>query len=78
MACTHGTGVKAPPANSGDTGDAGSISESGRSSGGGNGHPFQYFCLGNAVDRGVWWTTVHGVTKSQTRLSMHTHIPPVT
>ena len=54
-----------------NAGDASSIPESGRSSGGGNGHPFQYFCLGNAVDRGVWWTTVHGVTKSQTRLSMH-------
>ena len=35
MACTRGTGVKVPPANAGDTGDAGSISGSGRSSGGG-------------------------------------------
>ena len=33
MACTRGTGVKAPPANTGDIGDAGSISGSGRSPG---------------------------------------------
>ena len=24
---------------------------------------FQYFCLGNPMDRGNWWATVHGVTK---------------
>ena len=28
----------------------------------------QYSCLENPTDRGVWWATVHGVTKSQTRL----------
>ena len=26
----------------------------------------------NPMDRGVWWATVHGVTKSQTRLRTHT------
>ena len=26
-------------------------------------------CLDNSMDRGVWWTTVHGVAKSQTQLS---------
>ena len=26
----------------------------------GNGNPFQYSCLGNPVDRGAWWATVHG------------------
>ena len=31
-------------------------------------HP-QYFCLENPMDRGAWRGTVHGVTKSQTRLS---------
>ena len=31
--------------------------------------PLQYSCLENPMDRGVWWATVHGVTKSQTRLS---------
>ena len=34
-----------------------------RSPGEGNGYPLQYFCLENSVDRGVWWTTVHGVTE---------------
>jgi len=47
----------------------GSILELGRSSGEGNGHPLQYSCLGNPMDRGAWWTTVHDVTKSQTQLS---------
>ena len=27
------------------------------------GNPFQYSCLGNPVDRGAWWATVHGVTE---------------
>ena len=36
-----------------------------RSSGDGN-SPLQYFCLKNSMDREVWWTTVHGVAKSQT------------
>ena len=35
----------------------------------GNGNPLQYSCLGNPMDRGAWWATVHGVVKSQTRLS---------
>ena len=35
----------------------------------GNGNPLQYSCLENPADRGAWWATVHGVTKSQTRLS---------
>ena len=34
----------------------------------GNGNPLQYSCLENPMDRGVLWATVHGVTKSQTRL----------
>ena len=42
----------APTANAGD---AGLIPESGRSPGGGNGIPLQDSCLGNPVDRGVWW-----------------------
>ena len=28
-----------------------------------NGNPLQYSCLGNPMDRGAWWATVHGVTK---------------
>ena len=41
----------------------------GRSAGGGQGNPLQYSCLENPMDRGVWRATVHGVTKSLTRLS---------
>ena len=33
------------------------------------GHPLLYTCLGNLMDRGAWWATVQGVTKSQTWLS---------
>ena len=35
----------------------------------GNGTPLQYSCLENPMDAGDWWAAVHGVTKSQTRLS---------
>ena len=34
-----------------------------------NGNPLQYSCLENPMDRGAWWAAVHGVAKSQTRLS---------
>ena len=44
----------------------------GRSPEVGNSNPLQYSCLGNPMDRGVWWATVHGVTKSWTQL---THLP---
>jgi len=50
-------------------GDPGLIPGSGRSPGGGHSNPLQYSCLENPVDRGAWWATVHGVTKSPTRLS---------
>ena len=50
-------------------GDPGLIPGLGRSHGQGNGYPLQYSCLENSMDRGAWWTTVHGVSKSQTRLS---------
>ena len=49
--------------------DPGSIPCSGRCPGEGNGNPLQYSCLENSVDRGDLRATVHGVTKSQTRLS---------
>ena len=42
-----------------------SISGLGISPGEGNGHPLQYSYLGNLMDRGAWWTTIHGVTKEQ-------------
>ena len=35
----------------------------------GNGTPLQDSCLENPMDGGAWWAAVHGVTKSQTRLS---------
>ena len=34
----------------------------------GNGNPLQYSCLENPVDGGAWWTAIHGVVKSRTRL----------
>ena len=63
--------VKNSPANAGESG---SISGSGRSPGEGNVNPLQYSCLGNPMDRGAWRATVHGVAKSQTRLSTHTPV----
>ena len=46
----------------------------GRSPGEGNGDPLQYTCLENPMDRGALWILIHGITKSQTRLSdQHAH-----
>jgi len=50
-------------------GDPDSIPGSGRSPGEGNVNSLQYSCLENSLDGGAWWATVHGVTKSWTRLS---------
>ena len=61
--------VKNLPANAGDIRDVGSISGSGRSPGEGNGNPLQSSCLENSVNRGAWWATVNGLTKSQTWLN---------
>ena len=66
MAFPDGTVVKNLPANTGGTRDSGLIPGSGRSTGVGNGSPFQYSYLGNLMDRGAWPATVHGVTTSQT------------
>ena len=52
--------VKNPPAHEGDPG---LIPGSGGSPGEQNGSPLQYSCLGNPMDRGACWATVHGVTK---------------
>ena len=51
-----------------NAGDPDLIPGSGRSPGEGNGNPLQYPCLENPMDRGAWWATVHGATKSQTQL----------
>ena len=40
----------------------------------GNGEPLQYSFLDNSMDRGACQATVHGVTKSQTRLGIHAHL----
>ena len=56
------------PVNAGDTGDARSVRKIPRV---GNGNLLQYSCPENSTDRGAWWATVHGVTKSQTWLSTH-------
>ena len=55
-----GSLVENPPANAGD---AGLIPGLGRSPGEGNVNPLQYSCLGNLMDRGALWATVHGVAK---------------
>ena len=50
-------------------GDMGSIPESGRSPGEGNGNPPQYPWLENPMEGGAWQATAHGVAKSQTGLN---------
>ena len=52
-----------------NAGDLGLIPGLRRSPGGGHRNPLQYSCLENPMDRGAWRATVHGITKSQTRLS---------
>ena len=58
-----GSVVKNPRANAGDVGLNPGL---GRSPGGGNGNPLQYFCLKNPIDRGARQATVHGFVKIQT------------
>ena len=53
--------VKNPPANAGDTREAGSIPGPRRSPRGGNGNLPHYAYLENSMDRGASWATVHGV-----------------
>ena len=48
--------LKNPPAIAGDVRGLDSIPGSGRSPGGGDSHPLQYFCLENPMDRGAWWS----------------------
>ena len=62
-----------------NVGDLGSIPQSGRYPGEGNGYPLQYSCLESPMDRGAWWATVYGVSKSQIWLSnwhFHSHFQP--
>ena len=56
-----GSGVVKNP--SASAGDMVSIHGLGRSPGNGNGNPLQYSYLGNSMNRGNWWATVHGVSE---------------
>ena len=69
---THSSSVvKNLPANAGD---GGFIPGSRRSPGEGNGNQVQYSCVGNPMDSGAWWATVHGIAKeSDTRDLNNTH-----
>ena len=58
-----GSDGKEPTCN---VGDLGLIAVSGRSPDEGNGTPPQCACLGNSMDRGTWWATVHGVAELDT------------
>ena len=69
---TGGSVVMNLPANAGDLG---SIPGSGRSPGEGNGHPLQYSCLENPMDRGAWQATVHEVTKESDMTSQLNNNP---
>ena len=54
-------------------GDEGSVPGSGRSPGEGHGHPVQYSCLENPMDRGAWWATVPRIAESDmTEATEHT------
>ena len=46
-----------------DAGDADLIPRLERLPGERNDNPLQYSCLGNPIDRGAWWATVHGIIK---------------
>ena len=76
MGFPGGAVVKNLRANEGDTGDPSSIPGSGRSSGEGNGTPLQYSCLESSMDRGLWWATVHGVTKESDKSEQLTNNTP--
>ena len=66
--------VKNLPANARAAVGVSSISALGISPRGGNGNSLQYPCWDNLMNRGAWWTTVHGVAKSWTRLRTDTHV----
>ena len=66
MGFPGGSVVKNLPVNAGDMN---SIPESGRSPGEWNGNPVQYSCMGNPIDRGAWWATVHKESGTTERLN---------
>ena len=58
--------VKNLLASAGDARDVISIPGTGRFPRGGKSNPLHYSCMENSMDRGSWWATVRGVTKSWT------------
>ena len=70
-----GSVVKNPPANAEDARDTGSIPGMGRSPGEGNSNPFQDSFLGNPMDRGAWWATVHRITRVRHDIVTKQHQP---
>ena len=64
--------VRNLPANVGNVRYLGLVYRLGRSPGGVNGNPLRYSCLENPLDREAWWAIVHGIEKSQIRLSNST------
>ena len=54
--------TQSPPANSGDSNDMNSIPMWESFPGEGNSNLLQHSSLENSIDRGAWWTRVHGVT----------------
>ena len=69
-----GSVVKNLPANAGGPENSCLMPWSGRFPGVGNGNTFLYSCLGNPMERGAWWATVHGIAKrSDATEYTHTH-----
>ena len=60
-----------------NVGDPGSFPGSVRSPGEENGNPFQYSCLENSMDRGVWQAAVHRGYKKLDMTEQLTHSPAV-
>ena len=56
-------------------GGTGSVPGSGRSPGGENGNPLQYFGLENSMNRGTWWATVYGIAESAMIETSHDGLP---
>ena len=68
MCFPGGSNGKESACNAGYRSNAGLIPQLGRSPGERNDNPLSYSCLDNPMDRGAWWTIVHGVTKSWIQL----------
>ena len=71
-----GSEVKSLPVSAGDTADVGLIPGLGRFPGGGNGNLLQYSSRENSMDKGAWWATFPGLTKTLTQLKQKLRPPP--